>query len=302
MPFTTNGQPISKYNGTQGFYDAYNAISKGRAANEGDIQNLERYGDQFTTMFRNLVGRDPQSGEVGQFFSGVVAGGGNFSDPQILRDRTASFIGDTYQQAAQEVAQEKLKGQEAEAMRLSDLFRQQGNQAINTAEQSLLDYQSRLFERLRPNLITSLQSQGLLNTGGLNTAVAGAQGDLANSVSQSLLDQRLANDQQANAIAFGGASAPYEFQRSQIMNQPSYLQSQGQNALNNSFQTFLTNLNFQNQLALQRDARGGGKGGFFRSLGTALPGMLNNMVGQFGTSVKQGGTTNTGTGLMSLFA
>lgn len=247
--------------------------------------------NMYSGLFESLVGRKPGDSEFRQMFDAILPkemyASGNADQQTQLRNVASQYISDSFQRQAKDYAYDQLVQQEAEANRLGELFRTQGNQAINDTESSLVDYQNRLFERLRPNLITSLQTQGLLNTGGLNQAIAGAQGDLAMAGSEELRNLRLQNEQQANAIKFAGASAPYQFKTNNIMNQLPYMQGQGQNALNQNFQTMLTNLNFQNQLALQRDARGGGKSGFFNQLAGSLPGAINMGLGQalgaFGT-------------------
>lgn len=235
-------------------------------------------------LFESLVGRAPNETELRQIYGAVAPrdalASGNADQNTQLRNVASQYIGDTFQGAAKDYAHDQLVAQQGEANRLADMFRTQGRQAINDTEASLMDYQQRLFERLRPNLITSLQSQGLLNTGGLNQAVAGAQGDLATAAQGQLMDQRLQNEQQANAIAFGGASAPYEYQKNQIMNQLPYMQAQGQSALNQNFQTYMANLDYNNRMSLLRQSQGGGKGGFFQQMGNSLAPALGSQLGQ----------------------
>lgn len=246
-------------------------------------KELATAGQTFINQFTNLVGREPTQVELNQYYTDFAVQNKLLTNPgntMGLSDATKTFISDNYQRAAEEQAKQELLGQQTEANRLADLFRTQGTAAINSTEQSLLDYQQRLFEKLRPNLITSLQAQGLLNTGGLNEAVAGAQSDLAAAGSEELRQQRLANEMGANEIAFGGASAPYQFAQANSMNRLPFLQQQGQGAMNRSYQTFLTNLNFQNQLALQKDARGGGKGGFLQQIGNSFAPSFGSQLGQ----------------------
>ncbi len=253
------------YQDTQSYKDAYGRIignnrPEGGTWDQGNTSSkLSQYGDTFANLFQTLVGRAPGEQEFGQFFGQVVpdvlqgAGLSGTSNTE-LNNLTREFIGNTFQQQAQDVAGQKLQAQQGEANRLADLFRTQGRQAISDTESGLLDYQQKLFERLRPNLITSLQAQGLLNTGGLNQAVAGAQADIGTAAQGALMDARLQNEQQANAIAYGGQAAPYQYQQGNIMNSVPYLQQQAQGGLQNNFQTMMSNLNFQNQMALQNNA------------------------------------------------
>ncbi len=266
-------------------------------------------GGQFASMFENFVGRKPTDTETSTFIGQYVnpnrgellnSGSARSQDPYTY---LTQFVNNTYQPAAKDQAMEQLTQQQGEANRLSDLFRTQGRQAINDTETQLADYQSKLFERLRPNLITSLQAQGLLNSGGLNTALAGAAGDLGTAAQGSLIDQRLQNEQQANAIKFGGQSAPYEYQRGNTLNGLDYMRGQGASAMDNAYKTFLTNMNFQNQMALQRQSMGGGKGGFFQQLGNSMAPALGAQLGQnlanFAIPNYTSTSSNTATGIGS---
>jgi hypothetical protein len=227
----------------------WDSADDSRRANE-----LQQRDSLYRSTFQQFVGRDPTDGEMRQMFSQIAPKDalytGDVNDQGKIRDITKQFIGDNFQNQAQDVTNQRLLAQQGQANQLADLFRTQGRQAISDTESGLLDYQQKLFEKLRPNLITSLQSQGLLNTGGLNQAMAGAQEDFANNVQGSLMDARLQNEQQANAIAFGGASAPYQFSQAQIMNSLPYMQQQAQGSLNNLFQQRLADQQFNNQLEL----------------------------------------------------
>lgn len=216
-----------------------------------ELQNRDSL---FRNTFEQFVGRAPTDGEMAQMFGQIAPHDalytGSPEEQGKFRDITKQFVGDTFQKQAQDYTNHQLEQQQGQANQLADLFRTQGRQAINDTESGLLNYQQKLFEKLRPNLITSLQAQGLLNTGGLNDAMAGAQEDFANNVQGSLMDARLQNEQQANAIAFSGASAPYQFNQSQILNSVPYMQQQAQGSLNNLFQQRLADQQFQNQMGL----------------------------------------------------
>lgn len=243
---------------------------------------------QFVSQFTNLVGRAPTDSEKNAFLT-------NFVVPNVqalrtpgsslnndIRNQIVQYVSDNGQQAAQDTATQKLQALQGQNNDLANLFRTQGNQAINDTEQSLLDYQSKLIEKIRPSLITSLAAQGLLDTGGLNQAVAGAQADLANSAQPFLAQARLNNENAANQIAFSGAAAPAAYQTAAIQNQLPYLQAQGQNAVSSNYNTFLTNLNFQNQMALQHQAAQDQQGlqpGFGRSFLTSFGSSLGTNLG-----------------------
>jgi hypothetical protein len=278
----------NKYSDSAGYQTAYQQLfdqlaslnSDSEQARQGQAGALTDVANQFNSLWTNLVGRAPTSEETDSFLSSnagsiiTSAGGGTGrvgGDSVNIRNQIAQYVGDTGAKAAQDYATTQLQGQQGEANRLSELFRSQGRTAISDTEGKLLDYQQRLFERLRPNLITSLQAQGLLNTGALNESLAGAAKDLSDASQSTLLDMNYQNEQGANAIAYGGQSAPYAFQQQQIMSQPGYLQAQGGDALNRAFQTFSQNLDFRNQAQLiNLQARSQPRLSFFDTFGQSL--------------------------------
>lgn len=270
---------------TDGFNKAVNEA--GRKWGGSGTDTVEQAALTFNTLFKNLVGRDPSADEANQFYTSTLAqrpweyGSAGSQESLRLRDTATQFINDNYQSAMEDEANKRLVGQQAEAGRLSDLFRSQGNEAINSMEASLLDYQSKLFERLRPNLITSLQAQGLLNTGGLNQAVVGAQNDFATEAGAQVANAKFDNDQQANAIKFAGEAAPYEFKQAQILGSVPYARAQGQGALQNLFQQRLMDQEQANWMArLEAQSRGNGSKGFFKQIGSTLAPSFGQSMGQ----------------------
>lgn len=261
-----NDQPAwnlsSPYQDLSGFQDAYAKIAAqqvglGSGDRPGLVTRLNDVASQFKTQFKNLVGRDPTNDEINQFYQqsggNVIANspsGRSENNTTDVRNQIVQYVGDSFQQQAKDYATQQLTGQQGQANQLADMFRTQGRAAISSTEQNLMDYQQKLFEKLRPNLITSLDAQGLLDTGGLNQALAGAQQNLADNAQGYLIDANMHNEQGANQIAFGGASAPYYFQQNQIMQQPGYLQQAGQNALSSNNATYMDNLNYAHQLGL----------------------------------------------------
>lgn len=294
----------------------------------GNIQNytnqINSLTDRFSTLFQNSVGRAPNEAEIATFVNQyVVPNTSNLAHPDSLNNQFQdqylnNFVGSTYAQAAQDEATKKLQGQQSQYNDLANLFRNQGVSAINNyssamdkglsdTESQLMDFQGRLFDKLRPNLITSLQAQGLLDTGGLNQALAGAQKDLSNSAQDTLISSRLnaaqnvanlklENDQAANQIAQGAAMQPLDFQRQMALNQvPNYYQ-QGQTAMQNVYNQ-ITDLNSYNrqiglmqlQAKLQEDAQPS----FLKTLGQNFAASTGNSLGQW-LSPNPGGNSSGG--------
>lgn len=296
------------YKGLAGYNTAFDALSQqqdslGSNDRAGLDKRLESVGNEFSTLFANLVGRAPNTYELNQFFrdsgGSVILNspmGRSESNATDVNNQIRQYVGDAFQKTAQDYATEQLKGQQSQADDLANLFRTQGNKAISDTESSLLDYQSKLFDRLRPNLITSLKAQGLLDTGGMNEALAGQQGDLANSAANYVAQLKLQNENAANAISFGGAAAPYYFQQANIVNTPDYLKQQGNMALSANTNTFMDNLNFNHQMALihqQAQDQMGMQPSFLRTLGQST---ANGLGAGFGKAMGEGAQA----GLMSM--
>jgi hypothetical protein len=251
--------------------------------------DLQSYGNTFRQQFENLVGRAPNDNELQSFYSTVVAPqgsfpGGGYAGAQELSDRTKSFISDNFQRAAEEQALNELNAQQSKANDLSNLFRSQGNTAINNYEKSILDFTQSLVERTRPQLYTRMQAMGLLNTGGLNEAIAGQQADLARDAGQQVADLRLQNEQGANEIAFSGAAAPFELQRALAQNRVANVQGAGQSALERMFNTRNQELNYNYQLGLQNNAgrlQRSMQPSFLRTLGQSTAQSMGNSFGQW---------------------
>jgi len=303
----TNGTPNVKYNSSQSWYDSWNKYRSqtgqwNNPADEESANALTQYGDQFAALFKNYVGRDPDGTEVDQFFGSVVAPQGKFEDQQKLRDRTATFVGDTFKQAAEDQSLNELKAQQGQANDLASLFRKQSNDTLATYESGLMGFTQKLMERVRPNLITSLQAQGLLNTGGLNQALAGQESDFANNASQQVNDLRLQQNQQADAIAFGGASAPLAYQQAQSLNRVPNLMQAGQQGLMNAYGTqsqsnlFAQQMNYLNRQGQLQQRQ---KTGFGSVFGNALAQSLGSSLGKVGynsgteSTDASGGVTST---------
>lgn len=241
----------------------------------------------FTNLFRQLVGRDPNETEVGQLYQQVAADPRRFGETfgqGTTNDWLRDFVGTNFQRQAEDQTKVELQNQQVEANRLADLFRTQGNTTAGTLESQLSDFVQRTFEKVRPNLITSLQAQGLLNTGGLNESLAGQASDLTKNAQNIVADYRLQNEQQANEIAFGGASAPYQFQQMMAMNRIPNLQQQSQDAITRGFQSQMQQNAYQNQLGLlaaQRNATKSLQPSFLRTLGQSTAQGMGNSFGKW---------------------
>jgi hypothetical protein len=298
------------------YQDNYKQI-KGNTGAGGFVWNdantsskLNEYGNTFTNLFQSLVGRAPSNDELNQIYGSVLpevlnsSGGLQHTTGQQLGDITKNYIGDNFQKAAQDQAVQELQGQQNQATQLADLFRQQGNTTASSLEGQLQDFVQRTFEKVRPQMITSLQAQGLLNTGAVDQAMAGKLSDLTSAAKDQVFDYRLNNENQANAIQFGGASAPYEYQKALTMGRPDQLLQQAQGGLSRLFQTAQQQQAFAQQVALQNNLahqQAGLQPSFLRTLGQSTASSLGNSLGQWASPGKDGGPGGA-TALMALSA
>lgn len=222
--------------------------------NASNWQNLIKgYGDQFALQFKNAIGRDPTPAEYNTFFQQVVLPLDITSHtPESLdvQQRATNLLNTAFSRTAQDEAQKKLEEQSNAAVAPGsafDVWQQSYRNSLNDVEKSLTDYQTRLFEKIRPQLITSLGAQGLLNTGALNEAFAGAAGDLASANSDYLASAKGAINQDIANQRYSLESAPTSYRIANTVNTPTNLTSSGQQALQNVWQNILT----QNYLELQ---------------------------------------------------
>jgi hypothetical protein len=288
--------------------------------------------NQFNTLFRTYVGRDPDETDRSQFIDGILAdprwvqvGASESLGLSDLRDPSVQFIQDRFQRQAEQQATLELQNQQTQANSLANLFRTQGQGAIDTYRQSLetglsetesglIDFQNRLFERLRPQLLTSLQAQGLLNTGGLNEAFSGAAKDLSDASQQSLLASRmginedvaqrqLENEQAALAISQGAAADPYNLQRQLALNRvPNFMQA-GQDALTRAYQDRVNEMQYnrQYQLAgLQNIFDRDNQPSFLRTFSQNAAGSLGKSLGQWASPNPSGGSGSSGDSALAL--
>ncbi len=265
---TSNGQPYSTlnpfkgtpYEGSQQLQDmlkSYSTAGKGPAQGAKEIQ---AYATTFQQMFNSAVGRDPTAQEYDQFFGNVVQNDQPWSKPldqTQLRQETSGLLSQFYQGEAQKTAEQKLKDASAAAVAPGsafDTWQQAYQGSLNDVEKSLTDFQTRLFEKIRPNLITSLKSQGLLDSGALNQAFSGAAGDLASATSNYMANARMGAATDIANQKYGLMSAPTTYQLNTASSNPANLSATGQSALQNVYgnmvNTNLANMNYNNQRSL----------------------------------------------------
>lgn len=217
---------------------------------------IKQYTDTFTQMFQDKVGRPPTQDEYGTFFNQVLIPDGPWTGTDIakVKEDTRSGLSDFFSQAAQENAQKKAQDAGTAAVAPGSAFDQWATgyrNNVSGVEQSLQDFQDRLMEKIRPQLLTSLQSQGLLNTGGLNEAFAGVSGDLTAEAQSQMRTARMGAEQDINNQKFNLLSLPYQQQQQYTLGTIPNVLSSGENALNRTWQGYMQNQNFQNQMALQ---------------------------------------------------
>lgn len=221
-------------------------------ARQNILDNITQAGDQFKSLFKNNVGRDATPDEIDQFFNGSASTLSNqdMRSGENLRNYTAQFIGDNFQQASQATATSKLSDLATQAGGLADQYMQMGQKSLSNIADSLKTYQTSLFDKLRPQLNLAAQAGGYQDSGGQTLQERGALTDLGNQATAALLPYQQQIEQNANAIRYGGASAPYSLASSFAAGQPGVLANTAAGGLNygNNFQTNLNNQQLQLQL------------------------------------------------------
>lgn len=228
--------------------------------NKGDFSNrvreqITQYANTFSDMFKNKVGRDPTTDDYNAFFREVVQPDQPWGqiapiDNTKFQAQTNSTLSDFFSSAAQQEATKKLQDLSAGAVAPGSAFDQWQKSYLGSVgglQQNLIDYQSRLMDKIRPQLITSLKSQGLLDTGGLNEAFAGVTGDLTNTAGQYSAQAQAQAQQDIANTKLGIQQNPTNFQIGNTMQNPSNLMAGGQGALNNIWNSYLSNQNYNQQ-------------------------------------------------------
>lgn len=249
-------QPFGQSEVANQIINAYEANRQGATTSQDVMAEMSRFSDVFRSMFRNYVGRDPNRNEYDQFFNTVVIQQAPWTKPvdwTSARQDTQSLLSQQFLQEAQKESQRKAQEEAAAAIAPGsafDVWQQGYRNSLTETEKALQDYQTRLFEKLRPQLLTSLQSQGLLNTGALNEAFAGAAKDLGEASQNYLAQARTGVEQDIANQKYQIQGLPYQQQANFTLGQVPNLMQSGQNALQNAWQASLANLNAQNQQRL----------------------------------------------------
>lgn len=272
-----------------------NQYAGGPSKWQSDVKfTIDKYANTFGKMFKDKVGRDPTADEYNTFFQQVVIPDQPWATPADFTratEETKSTLSDFFTTAAQEQAQKKAQESSAAAVAPGSSFDQWANSyrnSISGVEQSLADFQSRLMEKIRPQLLTSLKTQGLLDTGGLNKAFAGTAGDLTSAAQNYIAQARSGTEQDINNQKYNLLSLPYQQQSQYTMGQIPNLTASGQNALQNVWNQNLMNQQFKQQRQLLADQNsqqpsllqqyggmilGGTAGGFGQNAGRRMAGV-----------------------------
>lgn len=323
--FSDNGFSLSSpYAQTSGFFDAYKKLvdqqaSLGSGDRQGLVNRLNSATDQFKTLFQNNVGRSATDTEVGQFLKdnagSTIANSGNNglgrseTDPEGVRNSIAQYIGDTFQQQSNDTATQKLSDLSTQAGGLADQYLEMGKKSLSDLSDSLRSYQTSLFDKLRPQLNLAAQAGGYQDSGGQTLQEKGALTDLGNQATATLLPYEQSIEQNANAIRYGGASAPYSLASSFAANQPSVTSSFGSGGLNFSDQNAFSNYNQQRQLQLMKqqmlnasDLWTNTQPSFGATLGNSFARNFGGNLGDLATSGIQGSASTGGSFLSGLAA
>lgn len=217
---------------------------------------LDQYLGTFNTMFKNQVGRDPTAEEFNTFIDQVVipeAPWATAANLDLTKQHTRGLLSDVFSGAAQEETQRKAQSAAEAAVAPGSAFDRWANQYRDTlggVEKSLADYQTRIMEKIRPNLLLSLKSQGLLDSGGLNEAFAGKAKDLTQTASDYMTNARTGVEQDIANQKYNLLSLPYQQQAQYTMGQIPNLLTGGQSALQNTWNNYLQDKSFNQQMQL----------------------------------------------------
>jgi hypothetical protein len=224
---------------------------------------IKGYGDTFASQFQNLAGRAPTADEYNTFFSQVInpmqpwnktpdQAAINTDTQGLLANTFSGTIADAQTQKGQQQANAATAENPQGTASPFDVWQTSLTNSTNSLDSQLQDYQARLFEKIRPQLLTSLQSQGLLDTGALNTAFAGAASDLTNAEQGYVANAKQQNAQTIANQKYAIQSSPSNTALQNTFSTIPNLTSSGQTALNNAFsnymQTNASNLAYNNQL------------------------------------------------------
>lgn len=255
----------SPYDKLSGFISAYDKIkdqqiglgANDQASRQGLVKRLNDVGNQFKTLFENNVGRAATDDELNKFFSESAGQsiaqspyGKSEEDTQNVRNKTAQYIGDTFQKTAQDTALEKTKGLADQYGGLADQYLAMGKNSLSSLADDIRSYSVSLFDKLRPQLNLAAQAGGYGDSGGQTLQEQGALKDLATEGGNYLADKAYGLESNANAIRYGGQAAPLGMEASYVASQPYALSDFANNAGSYNQNVALNRMGFQNQLGL----------------------------------------------------
>ena len=250
----------SKYGDIPGVNEAFNnrIIAQAGIHSDSDgnrkaiAKNIDNMGDQFVNLFTNSVGRAPTQDEISKYFAdqGNQNIQGATDSGQALRNSTGQYIGDTFQQAAQDTATQKAKDLTSQYGSLADQYMEMGKKSLGNLSNDLQSYSTSLFDKLRPQLNLAAQAGGYGDSGGQTLQEQGALTDLANQGRGVLANAAYDVENNANNIRYGGMAAPVSMSSQFAANIPYAVQNLGQQGLGFGNQNYFDNLDYQHQLGL----------------------------------------------------
>lgn len=251
-----------------GYNDAFNTFvqqlgnshSDSYGARKNIISHFDSAIDQFKSLYKNSVGRDATLDEVNRYVKEklgdvVSAGRADLStlDPvgaQGLRNSIQQYIGDNFQEAANQTAVDKTTALQGQYGSLADQFTEMGKKSLSGLSDSLQKFSTSLFEKLRPQLNLAAQAGGYADSGGQTLQEQGALKDLATNNEATLGQAGYDIENQANNIRMQGASGPLSLSSSFAANQPNYLANTASLAGSNVQDYYSKMIDQQNKLAL----------------------------------------------------
>lgn len=265
-------------------------------ARQGLTKRLDTVVNQFKNLYKNSVGADPTNEQIDKFISekgvsSIVNSplGRSENNEQGIRNDTAQYIGDTFQQEANKVAEDKTSSLTSKYGGLADEFMSMGQKSLGNLSDSLKQFSTSLFEKLRPQLNLAAQAGGYSDSGGQTLQEGGALKDLASNAESTLGGAKYDLENQANAIRFGGSSAPVSLASAFAANQPNYLATFSGNASNQMNDYYTRMIDQMNRLQLS--------GAQYKN----MENYAENSRPSFGYSLGQNFANSTGQGLGNFF-
>lgn len=225
---------------------------------QATYNGLTGYVDEFTAQFSDLVGRAPNEVEYNKFFK--YLGGEDLTSRWMGNDtftpKVQGLLSSQFRRTAEEEATKQAQAQVDAQMAPNSAFntwKNSVNQNVNDTATALQDYQTRLFEKLRPQLLTSLQSQGLLNTGALNEAFAGAASDLTQANQGYVAQMKNAAGQDIANQEYAIRSSPGNYALQNTYGRVPSLTQAGQTAIQGAYQGALQGQLMNQQYGYQQN-------------------------------------------------